>query len=291
MHDIKEETVAQIAADVAEVMTQELQDTRQFLKRGSKNDTVTILQIKLKSHGAKIEVDGDFGKNTEDAVKDFQRSRGLLVDGKVGDATWNALDGNANTKFLTEQDFKNAAELLGVDVPSVKAVAEIESAGSGFLKDGRPKILFERHKFYLYYKASMGQTAANRLMVTNPNICHTRTGGYKGNEAEYPRLNAAKAYDETAALLSASWGRFQIMGFNFKAAGFNNVHAFVLAMHESEGEQLMAFCYFIKSNANLHKALKARRWAVFASGYNGPNYKTNNYDSKLAQAYACYVKG
>lgn len=295
-HDIEQDPIetvlVQIQADTAETISREPQESRQFLKRGSKGTEVGQLQTKLKIHGFNIVVDHDFGDKTEQAVRAFQRQSGLMVDGKVGDATWEALiTYQTNSRYLTEQNFQQAAELLGVDVASVKAVAEVESAGGGFLQDGRPKILFERHKFYVYYKAAMGQTAASRLMQMNPNICNTKSGGYKGNEAEYPRLNAAKSYDDTSALLSASWGRFQVMGFNFKAAGFDTVHAFVTAMHQSEGAQLMAFCHFIKFNANLHKALKARRWAVFAAGYNGPNYKANNYDSKLAQAYARYVKG
>lgn len=37
---------------------------------------------------------------------------------------------------LTEQDYKDAAGLLGVDVAAIKAVTEVESAGSGFLPSG-----------------------------------------------------------------------------------------------------------------------------------------------------------
>ena len=284
---------AQIAADCCEAPDRhpQAQDTRVFLKRGSQSDDVAILQSLLKKHGFDIEIDHDFGKDTDKAVRDFQRSRGLLVDGKVGDATWAALYNQASVgKFLTEQDFAAAAEFLGVEVAAIKAVAEVESYGAGFLKDGRTKILFERHKYYKYVAASLGKTAANRLMQTNPNICNTKAGGYKGNEAEYPRLKAAMAYDETAALLSASYGRFQIMGFNFRACGFASVQAYVQAQTQNEGAHLMAFCNFIKANDAVHKALKAKKWAAFAAGYNGEAYKINHYDTKMAQAYARYSK-
>ena len=280
---------AQIAADCCEAPDRhpQAQDTRVFLKRGSQSDEVAILQSLLKKHGFDIEIDHDFGKDTDKAVRDFQRSRGLFVDGKVGDATWAALYDEASVgKFLTEQDFQAAAELLGVEVAAIKAVAEVESYGSGFLPDGRTKILFERHKFYKYLAAALGKTAANRLMQVNPNICNSKAGGYKGNEAEYPRFKAAISYDETAAMLSASYGRFQIMGFNYRACGFDSVQAYVAAQATTEGAHLMAFCNFIKANEAIYKALKAKRWAAFAAGYNGADYKINNYDTKMAQAYA-----
>ena len=37
--------------------------------------------------------DGEFGKNTESAVKSFQKAAGLTVDGKAGEKTVTALGG------------------------------------------------------------------------------------------------------------------------------------------------------------------------------------------------------
>ena len=37
-------------------------------------------------------VDGKYGKRTEEAVKAFQREKSLVVDGKVGIATWTMLE-------------------------------------------------------------------------------------------------------------------------------------------------------------------------------------------------------
>lgn len=36
-------------------------------------------------------IDGQFGTNTENAVKAFQTAKGLEVDGEVGAQTWPAL--------------------------------------------------------------------------------------------------------------------------------------------------------------------------------------------------------
>jgi N-acetylmuramoyl-L-alanine amidase len=60
-------------------------------KLGLEGAGVKRMQGKLVEHGYKITVDGIFGKATEDAVKAFQRSRGLTADGICGDSTWAEL--------------------------------------------------------------------------------------------------------------------------------------------------------------------------------------------------------
>jgi peptidoglycan hydrolase-like protein with peptidoglycan-binding domain len=47
---------------------------------------VRLLQGKLA-----IPADGRFGQQTLAAVREFQRRRGLVIDGIVGPATWTAL--------------------------------------------------------------------------------------------------------------------------------------------------------------------------------------------------------
>lgn len=43
------------------------------------------------------------------------------------------------------------------------------------------------------------------------------------------------------------------------------------------------------ARAGLADALRARDWPAFARGYNGPGYRRNAYDTKLAKAYARYA--
>jgi peptidoglycan hydrolase-like protein with peptidoglycan-binding domain len=61
------------------------------LRVGSKGEYVSYLQSILNYYGYSIPVDGIFGAKTEAAVKQFQKSRRLLVDGIVGSKTWDAL--------------------------------------------------------------------------------------------------------------------------------------------------------------------------------------------------------
>ncbi|PSB47307.1 peptidoglycan-binding protein [Cyanosarcina cf. burmensis CCALA 770] len=182
------------------------------------------------------------------------------------------------SKVLTSIDYTRCATLLGVDPASVRAVVAVECSGSGFLADGRPKILFERHWFYKLTPLPVSKT--------RPDISNRQPGGYLGSTREWDRLNAAISFDRTAALKSASWGLGQIMGFNYAFCGFDSVEALVGAMHESEGRQLEAMMRFIKANPSMHQALRDRNWQRFAYYYNGPAYRRNDYDNKLAAAFS-----
>lgn len=67
---------------------------RATLRKGSKNSSdVRTLQTYLTAAGFPCAVDGAFGPKTEQAVRAFQRARGLGVDGVVGPKTWAALSG------------------------------------------------------------------------------------------------------------------------------------------------------------------------------------------------------
>ncbi len=93
--------------------------------------------------------------------------------------------------------------------------------------------------------------------------------------------------DRKAALESASWGIAQVMGFNYEVAGFATVDAMVAGMVKDEDAQLLAMANFIKGNM-LAGALQRQNWASFARGYNGPEFKKNEYDTRLAAAHAKY---
>ena len=188
--------------------------------------------------------------------------------------------GRGDATRLSMADYQRAAGALGVDVATVRAVAEVESTGGGFLADGRPKILFERHVF--------ARETGGRYNQSHPGISGP-AGGYGASGAnQHLRFEQAFALNPTAAMKSASWGEFQIMGFNHKMVGYESVGKFVEAMRSSAGNQLDAFVKFIDA-AGLKGDLQNRNWAGFARGYNGPGYARNNYDSKMAAAYAKFA--
>lgn len=189
---------------------------------------------------------------------------------------------------LQLNDLQQAADTLAVPLASLQAINEVESRGRGFLVDGRPVILFERHIMYRQLKAKGGEVT--RLARLYPNIVNVQRGGYIGGVAEYRRLDMAKTLDANCAIAATSWGCFQIMGWHWQRLGYVSAQKFAEAMHESETQQLNAFVRFIKTDVALYQALKKQDWAEFARLYNGPAYKENQYDIKLAQAYRRYKK-
>lgn len=120
----------------------------------------------------------------------------------------------------------------------------------------------------------------------NENILYPKweKGHYKGGMGEYDRLEQARKINHEAADASASWGMFQIMGFNYAACGEKSVDSFVKAMCMSECRQLVLSAA-LQINPECFPALQAKDWAEFAKRYNGPAYEQNQYDKKLAAAY------
>lgn len=62
-----------------------------LVRRGSNRFPVRPLQRILRARGHQIAVDGAFGPNTENAVRQFQQNHGLAADGIVGPNTWPKL--------------------------------------------------------------------------------------------------------------------------------------------------------------------------------------------------------
>jgi peptidoglycan hydrolase-like protein with peptidoglycan-binding domain len=65
--------------------------TGPIVEKGATGLNVEAIQYLLNQSGADVVVDGDFGDQTDAAVRAFQAKKGLAQDGKVGPLTWAAL--------------------------------------------------------------------------------------------------------------------------------------------------------------------------------------------------------
>lgn len=89
------------------------------LRKGDKGDYVSILQNKLLVRGYKLPrfgADGDFGNETLEAVKQFQRDHGLTADGVVGAKTWGALESNTEKVILYTAIVKGVTKAVGDEI-------------------------------------------------------------------------------------------------------------------------------------------------------------------------------
>lgn len=64
------------------------------VRQGDSGNAVKALQEQLNANGANLEVDGSFGPATNTAVRSFQSSKKIAVDGVVGPETWLNLIGS-----------------------------------------------------------------------------------------------------------------------------------------------------------------------------------------------------
>ncbi len=262
------------------------------LRKNSSGADVVKLQKLLQKWGYKIAITGEFDTETDHKVREFQLTTHLTPDGIVGGGTWRTLEDEAKREmlplYITAEDYKRAAELLDTDVASVMTVQSVESGGrGGFLKMGYPTILFEGHIFWRELKKR--GVDPEQYVKGNEDILYTKWEKvhYKGGMGEHDRLDRAMKINKEAAISSASWGMFQIMGFNYKLCGASSVEEYVEASHIGEGQQLQQFAAFLKSSG-IDKPLREHNWAEFARRYNGSAYKENHYDEKLARAYKLY---
>lgn len=241
------------------------------------------------------------------------------------------LQDNIHSKVLSDEKIQLQIEKLrekeGIELtmPVVKAVIEVESSGKGHLPNGKPKILFEGHKFWYWLAQKKADeddleeeeitTYLKKLQSLHPTILYPRwtTQYYRGGEKEYERLEQAKGIDPKAAIYATSWGLFQMLGENLehnlkgRLKSRAGAESFYYADYKDfEQKQSVSEYYHFLDFLEFIKAKKVRGtrlidfiselnrgnydWDQFAYGYNGPGYKRNGYDVKLRAAYQKYKK-
>ncbi len=206
--------------------------------------------------------------------------------------------GHYTGQKITEADYQKAAKSIGCEVAVIKAVAEVETKSKPFNNKNWPVILFERHYFSGF---TDGNYDSKNPDISSPK-CYINGTLKQGGKAiddgqhfglyswQYKKLSKAYALNREAALKSCSWGKFQIMGANYKESGYSTIYAFVEAMCQSERKHLNAFVNFVNSNPKLKDAAVKKNWATFALHYNGKSYKKKKYDIQMKEAYKRHAK-
>lgn len=174
-----------------------------------------------------------------------------------------------------------------IEPAALCAVVEVESGGKAFaIVDGgkEPIIRFEGHYFHRLL-SPIEQGKAVQAGLASPKAGAVKNPGSQA--ARWDMLKRACEIDRHAAYQSVSWGVGQVMGSHWKWLGFGSVQALVdMARMSVDGQIELMVRFIIKSG--LTSALKNHDWAEFARRYNGPAYKKNQYDTRMAKAYARY---
>lgn len=195
---------------------------------------------------------------------------------------------NVNRELrLSSKDYEEVARKLGVEVPAIKAVVDIEAGKShqGFWAPGMPILNFDLAMFRNFARRNgiaLGKyNKSHSIVFSRPNV--SRYGSQQA--AVRARFDAASKIDKETAIFGSFWGMFQIGGFNWKKCGTESPEEFVLLMSRSERDQLDLFAAFlISTGLDIH--LRNKNWRAFARGYNGPSYASRGYHTRLANAYA-----
>jgi hypothetical protein len=261
--------------------------------KGGKNEMQDVLLVKqlLSKFGYSLAQNGKADTALNSAIGKFQTIYvpAAKTDQRIEPAgqTWNTLIGIGRVKGSLDE----LAKKYDLEPAVILAIQSVESGNNGYLPDGRPKILFEGHVFWRMLKAA-GKNPADYVQGNEDILFEKQDRSkYVGGPAEYVRLEKAQKIDRVAALKSASWGEFQIMGFNHKAVGYPDVDSFVESMKQPGAGQIRAVLAFMDHNKLLPLVRGPNKnFARFAAAYNGAGYKKNQYDVKLQKAYDRFSK-
>jgi hypothetical protein len=153
--------------------------------------------------------------------------------------------------------FRRGASALGCEPEALQAVVAVGFLDTGFDPDGiAPRVQFDARWFS---RITDGEHDAEHPDLSNPNAYPS---GAEPNHSEHERLRRAMALDRTAAIASAAWGRFQIMGFWWERAGCSSAQHFVEQMYSSETAQFDCFLQLLVHFGHA-PALEEHRWADF----------------------------
>lgn len=214
----------------------------------------------------------------------------LEIDGAWGTvsrvAFINAFVCKTATKITADEMEAIALELGDNNTNRLRAVAVVESGGSGWFNSGLPKILWERHKFWQWVKNSSSRVVS---WFANPAAGdYTMDVNKNGVNDSWEKLSLAIGKEPLAALQSISIGKFQVLGRYYRECGYNHPIEMLYACSRSEYAQYCLLRDYILKVANCKDAFlqissNPNDCRVFAKAYNGAGYDKYDYHTKIAK--------
>jgi len=226
---------------------------------------------------------GIFSKGWSEMLKGVQINMGLLPTGRYDNETRDELEPFIQKKYLQAHDYADAAKVIGCTPEALQAVCMTFMVGTGFISNGRCRIVFNREKFYKELAKQRSDEQIAELVRKNPTIVSASGGGYLSDEYEYVRFAAAVSIDSYAAMIATNWGMFQTPGTNYRYCGYSKITEFTLEMQHSERRQLRVLADFIKHTPSLKKALIAENWENFCQSYVGAAFQQYDYHIRVAR--------
>ena len=165
--------------------------------------------------------------------------------------------------------YKQAAKELAVTPAQVRAFAIVESDEKPFSPGGFPVVRFESHH---WIKRRVDEGAKFDKMKNSRDL-----------DERWAMFEQMRAIHEDAAIMSHSFGLFQLMGFNHGVALCAEPETFLSESLTVAG-QFKLFKRFVLRSPALLAAIKRARPDEVGFHYNGPRYKQNKYDVKWAAA-------
>lgn len=167
--------------------------------------------------------------------------------------------------------YQATAKELDVPPAAVRAFAIVESDEKSHTAAGFPVLRFEQHRWKKYRVAEAAAMTFDKA-VNSKNL-----------DERWEQFERMREVASDAAILSHSFGIFQVMGFNYKQCLCADVETFLRRSMTVEG-QFTLFKRFMLESPALLSAVRRFKPEDVGFHYNGPQYKRNKYDVKWAAA-------
>jgi len=185
---------------------------------------------------------------------------------------------------LATMDFRRVAEESGIEPWKLHGMADIEARRGGFAANGRSISVPELHKFSQFTFRAYDKTHPDLSIEKWIHPSKVKPGHpYRlDNEGRWDILARQAALDFDAAIRAASWGAFQIMGFNYRKLGFDAPMELVRYVYRGERAQLELAVRYLIVDGGFEPLLK-NDYVSAAVVQNGPG-KPKEYAAEWREA-------